>query len=341
VRTGGRVGLITSASFLVQPSFQKLRALLIKSTIERLAPLGPKAFADATVDTAIVVICRSVPSQNHGIVIQSPSAPSQLPTAPEYTVKQSRFAGNERLAFDYRLSSCGAEILNRLFRDLPSLESGYEFGVGINTGFIREELVSEKKTDARYHPMVAGDGISRYGPAEARSWIMYDREYIRSRGKLGRSLPAEHLLNSDKILVVRTRNLSLSRRIVSTLDESRAYNLNRLSNIVARSGYSLFGLLGFLNSQLFNWIFSTRFYDYEIKPVYLRTAPLANSNDPTLIGLVKHMLTLHQHKAAATTQAEQDLYQRQIEATDREIDALVYELYELTADEIAVVEGRG
>ena len=31
---------------------------------------------------------------------------------------------------------------------------------------------------------------------------------------------------------------------------------------------------------------------------------------------------------------------RQIEATDKEIDALVYELYGLTHEEIAIVEGR-
>jgi hypothetical protein len=31
--------------------------------------------------------------------------------------------------------------------------------------------------------------------------------------------------------------------------------------------------------------------------------------------------------------------QRQIEATDREIDRLVYDLYGLTKDEIAIVEG--
>jgi hypothetical protein len=34
------------------------------------------------------------------------------------------------------------------------------------------------------------------------------------------------------------------------------------------------------------------------------------------------------------------MFQRQIEATDRQIDALVYELYGLTEDEIALVEGR-
>ena len=55
--------------------------------------------------------------------------------------------------------------------------------------------------------------------------------------------------------------------------------------------------------------------------------------------LVESMLALHKHKAAAHTQAEQEQIQRQIDATDHQIDALVYELYTLTPDEIAVVEG--
>jgi len=44
--------------------------------------------------------------------------------------------------------------------------------------------------------------------------------------------------------------------------------------------------------------------------------------------------------AAATIPAEKKLYQRQIEATDEEIDALVHELYGLTEEEIGIVEGR-
>ena len=34
------------------------------------------------------------------------------------------------------------------------------------------------------------------------------------------------------------------------------------------------------------------------------------------------------------------LHQRQIEATDEQIDALVYELYGLTEEEIGIVEGN-
>ena len=37
--------------------------------------------------------------------------------------------------------------------------------------------------------------------------------------------------------------------------------------------------------------------------------------------------------------SEKERLQREIESTDKQIDNLVYELYGLTADEIAIVEG--
>jgi len=51
------------------------------------------------------------------------------------------------------------------------------------------------------------------------------------------------------------------------------------------------------------------------------------------------MLTLHQKVSAASNPADKKLFQRQIAAADRQIDALVYELYGLTEEEIRVVEG--
>lgn len=187
--------------------------------------------------------------------------------------------------------------------------------------------------------MVAGNGISRYGAAKTSGWIMYDRDYVRNQGALGRSLPPEELFLSDKILVVRTRNLSLKKRIIATLDRTKSYNLNRLSNIVSKGKASVVGLLGVLNSRFFDWLFSTRYYDYEIKPVYLKAAPLCDVNNEKLIGNVERMLKLHEDLAAAKIAHDKTLIERQITATDRQIDVLVYELYGLTDDEIAIVEG--
>ncbi|MDP2853429.1 MAG: hypothetical protein Q8O28_04180 [Smithellaceae bacterium] len=42
---------------------------------------------------------------------------------------------------------------------------------------------------------------------------------------------------------------------------------------------------------------------------------------------------------SAKTGHEQTLIQRQIDAADRQIDKLVYELYDLTEEEIKIVEG--
>ena len=49
---------------------------------------------------------------------------------------------------------------------------------------------------------------------------------------------------------------------------------------------------------------------------------------------------LHKQLPKAKTPNEQEFLQRQIGATDKAIDALVYELYGLTEDEIGIVEGR-
>jgi hypothetical protein len=56
--------------------------------------------------------------------------------------------------------------------------------------------------------------------------------------------------------------------------------------------------------------------------------------------LVERMFSLHRQLAVAQTPAEKSVLQRQIEATDAQIDALVYALYGLTEAEIKIVEGK-
>ena len=86
----------------------------------------------------------------------------------------------------------------------------------------------------------------------------------------------------------------------------------------------------------------------DVLPKMVRALPICtiNFDDPAdaarhdkMVALVKRMLALHQKLAAATISADKQLYQRQIEATDRQIDQLVYGLYGLTEEEIEIVEG--
>jgi hypothetical protein len=79
-------------------------------------------------------------------------------------------------------------------------------------------------------------------------------------------------------------------------------------------------------------------YDCRIKPDQNDRADKALHD--RMVQLVEQMLSLQNHLPAAKTGHDQTHIQRQIEATDRQIDMLVYELYGLTEEEIAVVEGK-
>jgi hypothetical protein len=55
--------------------------------------------------------------------------------------------------------------------------------------------------------------------------------------------------------------------------------------------------------------------------------------------MVDTMLTFMPRLRAAKSESEKQILQNAVDATDREIDQLVYELYGLTQEEIALVEG--
>jgi len=57
-----------------------------------------------------------------------------------------------------------------------------------------------------------------------------------------------------------------------------------------------------------------------------------------MVALVRRMLDLNRKLPKARTSHERTVIEREIAATDRRIDLLVYELYGLTKKEIRVVE---
>jgi hypothetical protein len=112
--------------------------------------------------------------------------------------------------------------------------------------------------------------------------------------------------------------------------------------------------LGILNSKVMWWFLSNTGYVlrggyFVFKTNYLNSFPtrVIDFSNPTdvalhdrLAHLVDQTLTLHKQQAAAKTAYEKTAIERQINATDRQIDTLVYELYGLTEEEINIVEQK-
>ncbi len=68
--------------------------------------------------------------------------------------------------------------------------------------------------------------------------------------------------------------------------------------------------------------------------------PADRERHDRMVALVEEMLALHRQLAAARTDHERTNLKRQIDAADRRIDRLVYDLYNLTEAEIRLVEKK-
>ncbi len=136
-----------------------------------------------------------------------------------------------------------------------------------------------------------------------------------------------------------------------TLDDAGYYGSNTIYFIPRRDYY----LLGLLNSRLGQFYFVRtcaglegkndvylRFFGQYMEGFPIRTIDFTNPTDVArharMVSLVEHMLDLHKRVAVEQVPHIKTMLQRQIEATDQQIDQLVYELYSLTDEEIKIVE---
>lgn len=142
---------------------------------------------------------------------------------------------------------------------------------------------------------------------------------------------------------------NICKRPEFTFDEAGLFTNQKCFIIPISDKY----LLGLLNSSITFFLFRCSlpklrgdFYEPGYSFVVEFPIHTIDFNDPAdvkrherMVALVENMLGLHKRLAAAGSPQEKELLQRQIAYTDREIDALVYELYGLTDEEIRIVEG--
>lgn len=134
------------------------------------------------------------------------------------------------------------------------------------------------------------------------------------------------------------------------LDESGYFGNDNNQMIISSDKY----LLGVLNSKntkffLFHICDKVQGGFYRLKIAYIEKVPIRaiNFDDPAdvtrhdqIVSLVDRMLDLNKKLVEAKTPQIKEMLRRQIESTDRPINQLVYELYDLTEEEIKIIESE-
>ncbi|KAF0220468.1 MAG: hypothetical protein FD174_1122 [Geobacteraceae bacterium] len=198
--------------------------------------------------------------------------------------------------------------------------------------------------DNSWSPLLRGSLIHRYK-------ILWDNNYWIQYGPwLAAPRDAAIFQAPQKIMVRQTGD-----SIIATLVESGFVARNNLHILLPNiKSYCLQYVLGLLNSKLMDFVYSMMNPEKgealaEVKKQHVEQLPIRpidfsnlteKASHDRMVQLVEQMLDLQKQLPKAKTGHDQTLIQRQIDATDRQTDRLVYELYGLTEEEIAVVEGK-
>jgi len=203
--------------------------------------------------------------------------------------------------------------------------------------------------------------IERDYPKTA-AYILENKKRLEDREK-GAFRDADwHRLGRSQNLGIQSRaKLCVPRlvdRLHAALDHDGGHFLDNVDvgGVTLKAAYAAHGLqyvLALLNSRLMRWYFPQVSAPFRggwrsanrqfLSLLPFRVVDFRSAGDRAihgqLSGLAGSMQTLHMQLAAANSAAQRNVIQRQIDATDARIDRLVYDLYGLTAGEIAVVEG--
>jgi len=343
LRKDGRFSFIVPSAWLGGPQYETLRSVLLHQRIEAVILLPFDVFPEAYVDTAVFVVSKNSNVASHEI-------------RTHVYPKRIRIGNIELAQKDYKLLSQSvwsnaegkkfvldpgtADLLVRIrkgasstFGDVVQIKRGVLFDKG---------LLTPKKKGQNSYRYFEGD-VYRYDlNLVADQWVEFS-DRIRER-------PKEFIWFEGTRILLR-RLVNRRQRLMAALaSDTFITNKNLYSVLPKSSELNLLVVLGVLNSHLISHLYINQvtqatkddFPQVTIKDLLALPFPSIadKSRHDKMVALVEKMLDLHKQKQAAKSDAARERIEREIHVTDEQIDALVYELYGLTKEEIKVVEGK-
>ncbi len=362
-----RLGMIVPAALLTQDSYKALRIKLLGgSHILGLVRLPNESFGefsgDVKVDTVIVIFGQPT-KRDDSIQVLAYEGYERISSIDPSTahvanlISQSTWAKNASFIWTINTGSIVDKIINKCEQRTVPLEDCVDFSLGLTPydkykGHTPEQIKNRdfhatfRKNDT-FKELLAGNDVNRYFVKwNGEKWISYGPW-------LG--APREKRFFRDRRILVKQIIDWTSKRIWAAITEEELYNTQNAFNLLAKDGWNLNYLLAIINSKLMNFYHRKKFLD-EFKMRFqkilikdCRRFPIREINQSekegkflydNVVFQVDLIINLQKQLAVANSPNEKTRLQRQIEATDREIDRSVYDLYELTDEEIAIVEDR-
>ncbi|MBN1440379.1 MAG: N-6 DNA methylase [Anaerolineales bacterium] len=344
LKSSGCLGYITPNAWLTNHYGAQLRRyLLSKGFFYHLVDLEPtKVFQKAIVDTVISIITNRKKLDDASLTSISKGTKDHR-IEYKFTISQSIWKDDKQSIINLQANPIEISLLTKMNCDGGTLGDLVDYSQGVIPYKTKEDgeanrYIAEKPRGLGWYPLLESASQLRRFEIDAPTayihygnwlWCPRDPKYFKQ----------------PKILFHRLRK-KLPRQLIGACDFSGAVNRHSLSNLILQPELpieSLFAVLGLFNSTLANWWFVKKYgLLMEVGGFKISELPLPLNwmqDQEKMIVIVKQMIDIHKQKKVAKDIIEEERLQRLIDSTDSQIDALVYELYELTSEEIAIVEG--
>lgn len=350
LRREGSLGLIIPNTWLLINNTKEYRQYLLSFDIKEVIDYGDGVFKQCVVESSVLLLVKSkeTTSKCRAVRFRKGSKVS------DHVVDKNIWLADEYCRIIIDLDENKKRLQEKLYTKSSPFNKNcsiiwgikpYQIGYGvppqtkeIMTNRVYHSMVQKGKD---WKPLVVGEDVNRYHVSfpgdrfiKYGKWLMYQSN--------------ESLMLNPKILMRQTSDI-----IRACYDENGYYCQNSLF-IVHSTDINLKFLLGLLNSKLLTFVYKlgnpqTGKIFAEIKPSVIKELPIrtidfGNPADKRqhdkMVKLVERMLDLNKKIGAVKVPTEKERLQREINATDKQIDTLVYDLYGLTEEEIAIVEGN-
>ncbi len=352
----GMLGFIIPDTLLNLGFTQSARDFLIKnSKLNEIVGLPSNVFSGAVVDTIVVITEKAhLAKKYHSSLVKVKTfGKKQLISSIENPQKE--FATKiedwiEQNAFNLQAGKTEKCLISKIeqqkkkINDISEMYSGiktYEVGKGKppQTEKIRDEkpFTSDKKKDKSWLPFFDGKHIGRYELLwRNNNWIKYGAWLAAPRDPQN--------FEGQKILI---RKITGKTLIATYVAETSYCNTLLFVLKITDNNYSYKSILAILNSLLIGWYFRKKFQisdDDTFPQIMIRDilqfpiADIDKESDLHLNKLVDQLLNLNEQKQQATLHSKVDQLQNRIDYAEQRINEIVYQLYGLTEEEIALVE---
>lgn len=360
---GGLVSMIVPGTLIGQRRLKDVRALLMQHQIINVTNLGENVFENVIAPSCIFVVSKEKMSEGHWVSLIDASRLSNREKAilldhahSVELLNQTEFSKNTDLDFSFARNKFHVPVqMLGDFKGLLCKDAGINYqrvGVGMREkgkSDLAQRLlydgIQQKSRDKMYW---RGADIDRYWAAETTEHFCRPnyKDFIRENEVVHLSPGIYEIV--PKILLRQTAD-----RLIATIDNRGVWFARSILSIIPKGSlYEAEYFLGLLNSRYYRYLYQNLVQESgrafaqvklsKIKQLPVRLIDFNNLSEKKahddIVIAVKEIMALRKQYTWNANPQQQQAFQRQINATDQQIDQLVYKLYSLTEEEIKIIE---